>query len=934
MRALSRTTVAFLALLPLSAPAWAAGPANRILAGVGRADTPLPHSVPGRVHSATDLGQAPPDEILSDVTLQFSRTPAQQAAISALLADQQNPESPRYHKWLTPAQFKQQFGLSASDVTRVSTWLSSQGLTVTGTAFTNTSISVRGSVAQVQSAFGVSLHTLRVAGERHISNVNDPVLPQAIASVTRGISGLSDFKPHPHVIVKPRFTTSDGSHFLTPGDINAIYDLKPLLASAINGTNITIGVVGQTAISLADVAAFRRAAGLPANAPSVSYNPANLPVSQGDLAEAQLDVEWSGAIAPNAAIQYIGTTNALESLRSAIQDLASPPRIITISYGLCEQDADANTVYAFDQYFQQAGVQGQTIISSAGDSGATDCDYNSFPQAADGLAVDFPASSPNVTGIGGTTFNEGAGNYWNSINASNGSSALSYIPEAVWNESAVASTSGGTALAAGGGGASIFFPKPSWQVGTGVPADSVRDVPDIALDAAVYHDGYVICVSGSCSQGFSGGSGGIAIVGGTSVGAPVFAGMLALVEQKNNFTAGLGNINPTLYGLAAGAPSVFHDIVAGDNQSPCVIGSPNCTNSLIGYSAAAGYDLASGWGSVDGNNLAGLWNSVKPTGSASTTGAIASVTAVSLPTNTASCGISSGSLAFSVSVGPLATQTNAATPTGTIQLFVDGAAVGSALPLSSGTAGLTLNTATLASGGHTIAVAYSGDSNYAPSRGNLGPSLSPFPNATDVTYVPSIVDVALTNAPDFAISPCQPAITVAAGASGSTPISLTGLGGFSGAVTLSASSDGNLQGRYSFSSTSVQVSSSASASSTFTVQASTQTTTTSASAASRLSGTGLYRAGAGGAALASLLFLTLPRRRRYLGLLTLVLSAGVIGLGGCGSGVSTIPGGTGLPNNTVNTSPGFYIINVTATGTNSLGQALTHTSYVTLQVTK
>lgn len=930
MRALSRTAAALLALLPLSASAWAAGPSNRIHAAIGRANTPLLHTVPNRVRSATDLGPAPMDKVLSDVSLQFSRTPEQQAAITALLADQQNPDSPRYHKWLTPAQFRDQFGLSPSDVARVSSWLTGQGLTVTGTALTNTSITVSGTVAKVEAAFGVSLHTLRVAGVQHIANINDPVLPQAIAAVTGNISGLSDFKPHSHLVVKPDYTSARGSHYLTPGDVNTIYNLKPLLASAVNGSNVTIGVVGQTAISLSDVAAFRSAAGLPANPPQVSYTPSNLGTSNNDLAEAQLDVEWSGAIAPNATIQYIATTNALTSLQNAIENFATPPKIISISYGLCEQEAGDAAVYTFDGYFQQAGVQGQTIVSAAGDSGATDCDYNSFPNAADGLAVDFPSSSPNVTGIGGTEFNEGSGNYWNSTNGSDGSSALSYIPEAVWNESVVAETSGGTSLASGGGGASIFFTKPSWQTGRGVPADAVRDVPDLALNAAVYHDGYLICVSGSCSSGFaSTGS-----VGGTSVGAPVFAGMLALVEQKNNFTSGLGNINPMLYGLAAGTTSVFHDITGGDNRSPCVVGSPNCTSSPIGYTATTGYDPASGWGSVDGNNLASLWTTVKPTGSAATTGTNPSLTTVGLPANTASCGISSGSIGFTVSVAALQAQTVVTTPTGTVQLFVDGAAVGSAFPLTSGAANLTLNTATLSSGGHTIAVAYSGDATYAPSRGNLGPTLSPIPNDPNVTYVPSIIDVALTGAPDFAISPCQPLISVAAGSSASTPITLTGLSGFSGPVSLTASSDGALQGSFNFSATPVQLSGSAAGTSTFTVQAFTTTTTTSGSARKPSSRAGLLRAGAGGAALASLLFLTVPRRRRHFGLLAAVLSVGVLGLGGCGSGVSTIPNtGGGLPGNTINTTPGIYIINVTATGTNSAGQSLTHTTYVTLQVT-
>ncbi len=944
MRDFARRAIALLAFLPLSfaGDVWAASPANRILTSPGQPDTPLAHSVSGRARAAQDLGPAPADTSLPAVTLHFSRSAAQQAALEKLIAAQQDPQSPLFHQWLTPAQFRQQFGLADSDLAKVSAWLTARGLTVRGTSFTNTFITASGTVAQVQRALGVSIHDVRFDGELHIANLTDPVLPSAIASVTRGISGLSDFRLKSRAILKPAFTSSvSGSHFLTPGDINTIYDLKPLLASAVNGTGVTIAVMGQTAISLSDVAAFRSAAGLSPNAPTLLYSPANLGVSSNDLDEAQLDVEWAGAIAPNASIQFVAVSSdnnqggVITALQNSIANTATPAKILAISYGGCETQNDASFIYVNDQYYQQAVAQGQTIIGPAGDSGATDCDAVSVT-AADGLSADFPGSSPNVTSVGGTMFNEGTGNYWsNATNATTDavSSALSYIPEQVWNET---STFG--SLAAGGGGASVFFAKPSWQVGTGVPADFARDVPDLALDAAVGHDGYLICASGSCVNGFRNADSTVFAIGGTSVGVPVFAGMLALVEQKINATGGLGNINPKLYGLAAtSASTVFHDIVSGNNQSPCILGSPNCNSSPIGYSATAGYDLASGWGSVDGTNMANLWEAATPTGAAGTTGSTLSLTTVSLSSGVASCGITAGTLTLTVSVAAYQATTPPTTPTGTIQLFIDGAAVGSSLPLTSGAITIPLNTAALSSGAHSVSVAYSGDSTYASSRGNLSPSLSPLPN---IIYVPSFIDVASASTPNFAISPCQPVLTVAAGGTASTPLTITGLNGFSGAVALTASVDGTFQGSYSFSNPSVTVSGNSAVTSTFNLSAFYQTTTTAAlrkgphNDLHPTSRRGLYETGAGGVALATLFFLVLPRRRQGIGLLLFAVTVGVIGIAGCSGGVSSLANGTPPTNTNLDTSPGYYILNITATGTDGAGHSLVHTSYLTLTVTK
>ena len=177
------------------------------------------------------------------------------------------------------------------------------------------------------------------------------------------------------------------------------------------------------------------------------------------------------------------------------------------------------------------------MLGPAGDDGAADCD-NSVASAINGLAVDFPASSPFVTAIGGTMFNEGGGLYFGAGNGAFSGSALSYIPESVWNESTALN-----GIAAGGGGVSTTFAKPTYQLGTGVPNDGFRDVPDprpstppptmTATSSAR---------QGSCTNGYRNAAGNLNVVGGTSVSTPAMAGIMALLEQK--IKTRVGNANP------------------------------------------------------------------------------------------------------------------------------------------------------------------------------------------------------------------------------------------------------------------------------------------------------------------------------------------------------------------------------------------------------
>ena len=915
------------------------GTIDRSLTGV------ISHNVSGRLRQATDQGQAPLTRRLEGVTLHFSRTAAQQTALDQLLIDQQTPTSPKYHQWLTPAQFGAQFGLSASDLAKVSAWLTSQNLAISYTAPSSSLIMVSGTVAQLQTAFGTSIHTVTWNGEQHIANVTDPVVPSALAQVIGGITGLNDFRLKARArrsvvsanAVKPAFTASDGtSHYLAPGDVQTIYNAKPLVSSAINGTGITIAVAGQTDISPTDFAAFRAAGALPAS--TVVAAGAGIPTTgpflatvlggtsdpgsvTSDLAEAMLDVEWAGAVAPNVGIIYVNSTDVLNnSLAYAITSHLAP--ILSISYGLCEPEIDAASIYSFSSLLQQANALGETVIAPGGDSGATDCDYSSVT-AADGLAVDFPGSSPNATAVGGTMFNDTAAN-WSTTNAADGSSALGYIPETVWNE-----TSTYSSLAAGGGGASIYFPKPSWQVGTGVPADFSRDVPDLALNAGAANVSYLVCVNGACANNTYNTK---VAYGGTSVGVPSFAGILALVEQKIHATSGLGNINPTLYGL--GGSASFHDITTGNNNSPCINGSPNCQGvSSIGYSAAAGYDLASGWGSVDANILANAWATAVPTSNVSGTGSNIAITTVSLPSSGVSCGINSGSITVNIAVAPTS---GLVSPTGTVQLLVDGVATGSAVSLVSGAATLTTSTTGLSSGAHNVAALYSGDANFASSKGYLAASLIP---AAAPLASPSIIDIVSSTSQDFSLTPCLPAVTVASGGV-SSPITLTAtsFNGFSGGVTFTVSTDASLSAQFAFSASNpVTLSASSPATNTLTLTAYTTSSQSSArasrtSSTNHLSRRGLVQTGAGTAALASVLFLVLPRRRRYVSLLVAVLSVGALGLAGCGGGSSVINSGGSTGTTRTNTPSGTYIVNVTASGTNSVGQALVHTSILTVTV--
>ena len=858
----------------------------------------LAGGVSPRMQVAKDLGETAGDKRLESMSLRFAMSAAQQAELTQLLADQQNPASGRYHQWLTPEQFGAEFGLPAADISEISVWLAGQGFAVTQVARGGLFVRFSGTVAQAEKAFHAQIHDVSVNGERHFANVTAPMLPEAIAAVTQGVTGLDDFRPKPRhreATVQPEYTTGAGVHYLAPGDFYTIYGEKSLIASGVTGSGITIAIVGQTDINAGDIAAFQKASGL-ANKPVtqmlVGTDP--LQLSAADLTESEMDLEWSGAIAPGASILYVYAANVIDGSLTQVVDTDAAP-IVSSSYGACEADLGTNALGYYGVLLQQGSAEGMTITAAAGDSGATDCDVN-VGSAVDGLAVDFPASSPFVTGVGGTRLNEGTGTYWSATNGANAGSATGYIPEVAWNDD------NGAGLDATGGGASDYFSKPVWQTGTGVPNDYSRDVPDVSFAASINHDGYVVCVGETnCTNGYGILSGAITASGGTSVGAPVFAGLVALVEQKTGGKA-LGNVNPTIYALANSsyAGSVFHDVTSGTNASPCTEGSVNCAaGGTIGFVAGPGYDQATGWGSVDAAAMVADWALVMPV-SVAGLGVDPSVTDIA---GSATSVVGGTPIVFTVTVAPPPPALSPV-PTGTAQVTVDSVPVGTAIALSAGAGTYTLATTGLSLGNHTVQATYSGDGTFAGSKGAFA------------------IAITAAGTPDFALTPMTANVTVAGGSIAPAVVfTVSSLDGFAGSVSLTASSTKTLAAQTSFTANPVSVSATASGSTNFSLLA----YTTNAQA-TRVPRPGEWYGAGSGVVLAGLLLVVLPRRRRLAGLMVVMLGVVAPGVWGCASSTPAPAAATTTP-----TPAGTYNVLISATATIN-GVVTTHSSTVTYVV--
>ena len=803
-RSLLGLTASASLLFGSTASSLAQKPQSRIAGEITSQRVVMPKSQPPIAKFAADKGSLAPQTQLGSMSLVFSRSAAQEADLQTLIAAQQTPASPQYHAWLTPDQFAARFGMSDADIAKAEAWLEEQGFTVEAVSRSKNRITFSGTAAQAETAFDVQLHNYQTDGTIHFAPAGNISLPAALAPVVQSVTNLSNFRPHSHMRVqrgssvsRPNFTSSQtGSHFLTPADIETIYDIKAAQSAGYNGSGQSIAIMGQSAVVLSDIENFQSAAGLAKKDPTMVLvpNTGASTVYTGDESESDLDLEYSGAIAPGATIYFVYAGNSsnasvTDAIQWAVDNDIAP--IISTSYGGCETEYSTTEYNTENSVLAQAASQGQTVIAAAGDDGSTDCYGVSGLTTAqqEAVSVDFPASSQYVTGMGGTEFsaaNVASGSsYWAAANGSDVlSSAQSYIPEQVWNDDS-ASASAANAISAGGGGASILnTTRPTWQTPgpnsvPGIPSGTTRLVPDISLDSSPNNAGYLYCssdfqntgITGSCSNGFRDSSNtNLTVAGGTSFAVPIFAGMVAMINQATGQTA-QGLVNPTLYALASDPvkyASAFHDITTGNNS--CTAGSAYCstaaTNTSI-YAATTGYDEASGLGSVDFNNLLNAWKTAAVAGSSSLLATTTTVTAAS--TTPASGAPDVISISVAPSVAPLTP-----TPTGTVTILVDGTPVSPAPTLSSGAASYSFSSTT--AGQHVIRVTYSGDGVYAPSTNTV------------------TVNVGAS----FTISANPTTISVASGSSGTSTITVTPVNGYTGTIDWSLSGPSTLSSSSAF----------------------------------------------------------------------------------------------------------------------------------------
>lgn len=731
----------------------------------------LPNHRPQWANPANDTGTMPPQQVLPPLTIVLSRSPQQESAFERLLADQQNTASPDYHRWLTPAEVGERFGLSQQDIAGVTGWLQSQGLHVNWISPSRIFIGFSGSAAKVGRAFQTELHGYKVNGVQRFSVSSDPMIPIALAPMFKAIRGLYTINEQPlhHLTslnsTSPELTTG-GGHYVTPADFATIYDLP----TGLHGYGETIGIVGESRTDFADFSNFDTLTGAgvpnPTEIVPTAYGgvdpgpayaaPPAAGVSTGAQGEATLDVTRAGSVASAANLLLVIATSASGGIGADAQYLVQtspvPAQAMTISFGGCESEAGASGVDFWDTLFQQAAAEGISVFVASGDSGASGCDsYNAAPPASPSPnSPNYICSSSYATCVGGTEFND-AGDpslYWNSLNGEGYSSAIGYIPEGGWNEPLNASSE--PQAASSGGGVSAFIPTPAWQTGTGVPtARSGRYTPDIAFSAAG-HDGYFACFaagSGSCVSGPNGLP--FEFFYGTSAASPDMAGIAALLDQ--NLGAAQGNLNPGIYATAAVFPTAFHDVTVGTSGvGSCDLSTPSmCNNSIpspttltggqAGYLVTSGYDEVTGLGSLDANTF--IYNFTtslaKITPTVYLSGTFYITTAQELD------------VLVSVAAGP-----NQPTPTGTA-ILTTGSYTSAPISLIGTAVYITLPAGTLAVGEHTIAVAYTPDSTSSSTYTAASST------ATITVVVPPKIAPALTVTPSASIITNSETLTVA-----------------------------------------------------------------------------------------------------------------------------------------------------------------------------
>jgi kumamolisin len=452
-------------------------------------------------------------------------------------------------------EYAEKHGAKQEDTDLVTSFLKEHNLEVTAVDLARRSMMVKGSISNLEAAFGVQLDAFTdTAGNHFRVRTGDIYIPEPLKEIIQGVFGL-DNRP----VARPMFKvatrgTQIVSHALapaafTPDQLGKIYGFPN---GKINGSGETIGIIELGGgFKQTDLDTYF--SGLGMATPTVTAveldggtnNPSTPDSADGEV---MLDIEVAGAVAPGATIVVYFTTNTdqgfLDAITEAIHDTTNKPSVISISWGSAEVNWTEQATTNMNEAFKTAAALGVTITVAAGDSGSAD-------SIDDGkVHVDFPASSPYVLACGGTRL---------SVDASG------TITETVWHDSNTSAT---------GGGVSEIFPLPDYQANANVPLSlstqfKGRGVPDVAGNADP-DTGYKVLVDGQQM-----------VIGGTSAVAPLMAGFIALYNQKNGKASGY--INPSIYA----DPTIARDIVSGDNIT---------TSTNLGYTAGPGWDACSGLG--------------------------------------------------------------------------------------------------------------------------------------------------------------------------------------------------------------------------------------------------------------------------------------------------------------------------------------------------
>ncbi len=542
-------------------------------------------------------GRSSPAGVVTRIIPVGATNPARTLAITVVLAGQApdalrdtvaalaNPTSPEYHHFLTPAQFAQRFGAPAAATTQVTNTLRAAGLRVLDRSADGLLLRVQGTVGAVERLFGVAIEDYRTsAGGRFYSTVGAPRIPAALRGLVTGVLGLESYSAARPASIRHFAAGSTG---YSPTELANAYDFGPLKSAGIDGSGQTVAFAEIDTFKQADINTYDHAFGI--SAPDVQVVQVGGGASPADkVSETTLDIEVVHAIAPRTQVIAYEGGGDTQSLVQTFSQIVSDHKasIMSISLGLCEKFAldpsqapqDLQSAFtssgqtffsALDQTFQQADALGMSILVSSGDTGAYGC--NQFDASNHDVTASAPATSPYVTAVGGTALFTGA----------NGS----YDHEDGWE--------GALEGAGGGGGVSLVYPVPSWQSGPGVSnqfSNGKRQVPDVSADAdpltgyAIYDSTDTGCSGDQCWG----------VVGGTSASAPLWAGLIALANQKGGASGKgpAGFLNPLLYqiGTAAsgGGSAPFHDVTGGGN---------------LYYPATRGWDFSTGWGTPDASVL-------------------------------------------------------------------------------------------------------------------------------------------------------------------------------------------------------------------------------------------------------------------------------------------------------------------------------------------